>query len=70
MTAPAAAPKDNTQLFGILGIVLSWCFIGGLIFSILAIVQAGKFNKPKTLGFIGLGLTILFQIIYYFAFWA
>jgi hypothetical protein len=69
MTAPAAS-KDNTQLFGILGIVLSWCFIGGLVFSVLSIVQANRFGKPKTLGIIGLVLTIVFQVIWYVAFYS
>ena len=60
MTAPAA--KDNTQLFGILGICLSWCCIAGLIFSILSLVQANKTNGSKTLGLVGLVLSLLFLV--------
>jgi hypothetical protein len=73
MTAPPPAPvagKDNSQLFGILGIVLCWCFLGGLIFSILSIMQANKFGSSKTLGFVGLGLTIILQVVGYIAFYS
>jgi hypothetical protein len=70
MAQPVPAGKDNSKLFGILGIVLCWCFLGGLIFSILSIVQAGKYGSPKTLGIIGLVLTLVLQVVYYFAFYA
>jgi len=55
---PTAAGNDNSKLFGILGIVLCWCTLGGLIFSILSITQANKYGSSKTLGYVGLGLTI------------
>jgi hypothetical protein len=66
-TEPAA--NDKTTLFGVLGIVLAIClWPAGLVFSILALNAAGKAGKPKTLGIIGLVLTIVCaigSIVYY-----
>jgi hypothetical protein len=62
---PGAAPaSDNTTLFGVLGIVFGICFWPlGFVFSILAMNTAGKVGKPKTLGIIGLVLSIIAVVI-------
>ncbi len=70
MTAPVAPANDRSKVFGIIGICLCWCFLGGLIFSILSIVQASRNGSPKTLGIIGLVLTIVLQVVYYIAFYS
>ncbi len=64
MAPPPAPPaNDHTTLFGVLGIVLGIClWPAGLVFSILAMNAAGRAGKPKTLGIIGLVLTILAAI--------
>jgi hypothetical protein len=55
--------SDRTTLFGVLGIVFAFClWPAGLVFSILAMNAAGSAGKPKTLGIIGLVLTILAAI--------
>ena len=59
---PGMPPQraDNTTLFGVLGIVLAICFWpAGLVFSILAMNSAGRVGKPKTLGIIGLVLSVI-----------
>lgn len=59
-TPPAPPANDHTTLFGVLGIVLGIClWPAGLVFSILAMNAAGRAGKPKTLGIIGLVLTVL-----------
>lgn len=63
MTSPAPAAADRSRTFGIIGIALCWCFLGGLIFSILSIVQASRYGSSKTLGIVGLVLTVVLQII-------
>jgi hypothetical protein len=64
MAPPPAPPaNDHTTLFGVLGIVLGVClWPAGLVFSLLAMNAAGRAGKPKTLGVIGLILTILAAI--------
>lgn len=57
--------SDNTTLFGVLGIVLAICFWpAGLVFSILALNAAARVNKPRTLGVIGLILSVIAIIIF------
>jgi hypothetical protein len=63
MAQPVPAGKDNSKVFGIIGICLCWCFLGGLIFSILSIVQAGKNGSSKTLGYVGLALTVVLFLL-------
>jgi cell division protein FtsW (lipid II flippase) len=63
----APAGNDRSKVFGIIGICLCWCFLGGLIFSILSITQASKYGSPKTLGIVGLALTIVLQVVWYVA---
>jgi hypothetical protein len=70
VSQPVAAGKDNSKVFGIIGICLCWCFLGGLIFSILSLVQASKYGSSKTLGIVGLVLTLVLQVVYYFLFYA
>ena len=51
---PAPAAKDNTQLFGILGIVLGvCCWPLGIVFAVLSHLQANKNGKPATLAIVG-----------------
>lgn len=57
---PAASGTDRTTLFGVLGIILSLCcFPVGLVFDILSITQAKKFNSSPVLGYIGIVLAAL-----------
>jgi hypothetical protein len=66
---PAPAAKDNTTLFGVLGIVLTFCFwIPGVIFSILSLNSAKKAGKSPTLAYVGFALQavlLVLNIIYY-----
>ncbi len=56
--------SDRTTLFGVLGIVFAFClWPAGLVFSILAMNAAGSAGKPKTLGIVGLVLTIVCGVI-------
>lgn len=65
---PAPAAKDNTQLFGILGIVLSLCCVPvGVLFAVLSHLQANKNGKPATLAIVGYvvaGLALIGNIVY------
>ncbi|MBB5871580.1 hypothetical protein F4553_004959 [Allocatelliglobosispora scoriae] len=66
MTIPPSAPavKDNTKLFGILGIVFSIC--GGwlgLVFAILSLLQAKKHGKPATLAYVAFGILALWVVV-------
>ncbi len=62
MPPPAAvpAPRDNTQLFGILGIVLAvvCCPLLGILFGYLSMQEAKKYGKDQTLGKVGFWLGI------------
>ncbi|HEX6682066.1 MAG TPA: hypothetical protein VF062_04700 [Candidatus Limnocylindrales bacterium] len=55
------APRDNTQLFGILGIVLAVICCGplGILFGYLSIREAKKHGKDQTLGKVGFWLGIV-----------
>lgn len=59
---PAAAQpaRDNTQLFGILGIVLAvvCCPPLGILFGYLSMQEAKKSGKDQTLGKVGFWLAI------------
>lgn len=57
---PAAAGTDRTTLFGVLGIILSLCcFPVGLVFDILSLTQAKKYNNSPVLAYIGIVLAAL-----------
>ncbi len=60
MPAPEPVARDNTQLFGILGIVLAvaCCPLLGILFGYLSMQEAKKFGKDQTLGKIGFWLGI------------
>ncbi|WP_412542870.1 hypothetical protein R8Z50_10435 [Longispora sp. K20-0274] len=60
MTQPVA--KDNSKTLGIVGILLSWCIVG-LVCSIMSIMAAKKNNSSPTLGYVGVGLTVLWVIV-------
>ena len=70
---PAAAPaKDNTTLFGVLGIILGLicCGPAGIVLGILSMQAAKKSGKPQTLGIVAIVagvLNLVFGIIYYAA---
>jgi len=52
---PPAAPagKDNTTLFGVLGIIFALCCpLVGVIFGVLSQQQAKKNGKPATLAIV------------------
>lgn len=68
MSQPVASSNDKSKVFGIIGICLCWCFLGGLIFSILSITQATRNGSSKTLGIVGLVLTLVLQVVYFVAF--
>jgi len=58
---PAAAAKDNTTLWGVLGIVLALCcpFLGpvlGVVFGVLSMNEAKKHGKQPTLAYVAFGL--------------
>jgi hypothetical protein len=62
--APAA--NDRTQLWGILALVfaiLPCCPIIGLIFAILQIVEAKKWNKKPTMGYIAIGFFVFWVLL-------
>jgi hypothetical protein len=57
---PPAAANDKVTLWGVLGIVLGFCcWPVGLIFAILGLQEAKKFNKPPTLAYVGFGVVAL-----------
>ncbi len=60
--------KDNTTLFGWIGIIGGICCgILGLIFGALSVMQAKKWGKSPVLGYIGIVigvLTIIGGIVY------
>jgi uncharacterized membrane protein len=61
--AAAPASRDNTELFGILGIVLAviCCPLLGILFGYLSMQEAKKLGKSQTLGKVGfwLGIALL-----------
>ena len=58
MARPAG--KDNTQLFGIIGIITAICCgLIGLIFGILSIMQARKWGNSPVLGWIAIVIAVL-----------
>jgi predicted lipid-binding transport protein (Tim44 family) len=61
MTQPAQpAGRDNTTLFGWIGIIGGLCCgILGLIFGALSIVQAKKWGQSPVLGYIGIVIGVL-----------
>ncbi|MEV6527286.1 DUF4190 domain-containing protein [Longispora sp. NPDC051575] len=62
MTQPAG--KDNTQLFGILGIVFAFCCSPvGVIFGFLSINQAKKTGGSQTLGQVAIGLSAVLFVL-------
>jgi len=63
MTAPAAA-NDRTTLWGVLGIIGAFCcWPLGLVFGILCLMEARKFNKPPTLAYITFAVLALGLIL-------
>jgi ABC-type uncharacterized transport system permease subunit len=59
---PTAQPagRDNTTLFGWIGIIGGICCgILGIVFGILSIMQARKFNHSPVLGWIGIVIGVL-----------
>ncbi len=59
---PAVQPagKDNTQLFGWIGIIGGLCCgLIGIIFGVLSILQARKWGNSPVLGYIAIAVAIL-----------
>ena len=62
MTQPAPA-TDKVTLYGVLGIILSFCCGPiGLIFDVLCLQEAKRVGKPPTLAYIGFVLAGLYII--------
>jgi hypothetical protein len=59
--APAApAGNDRTTLWGVLGIVGAFCcWPAGVVFGILCLMEARKYNKPPTLAYVAFGILAL-----------
>lgn len=60
--APAARPagKDNTNLFGWIGIIGGLCCgLIGIIFGALSIMQAKKWGSSPVLGYIAIAVAIV-----------
>jgi hypothetical protein len=63
---PPVAGNDRTQLWGILALVFAvipCCPIIGLVFAILQIFEARKWNKTPTLGYIAIGFFVFWFIV-------
>ncbi|HET8684005.1 MAG TPA: DUF4190 domain-containing protein [Micromonosporaceae bacterium] len=61
---PVAAGNDRTTLWGVLGIVFAFCCpLVGIVFSILALLEARKYGKPPTLAYVGFGLAALVIVL-------
>jgi hypothetical protein len=58
---PQPAGTDRTQLWGILGIVIGLlcCGPAGIVFGVLSINEANKWNKSKTLGIVAIVLSVV-----------
>ena len=58
---PVPTGNDRTTLWGVLGIVIGLlcCGPAGIVFGILSINEASKWNKPKTLGILAIVLSAL-----------
>lgn len=61
MAQPAQpAGKDNSQLFGWIGIIGGLCCgIIGLVFGVLSIMQAKKWGSSPILGYVAIGIAVL-----------
>jgi len=63
---PVPAGKDKTQQWGILALVFSilpCCPLVGIVFAILQIVEAKKWNKTPTMGYIALAFAALWIVV-------
>ncbi|WP_254548680.1 hypothetical protein [Catellatospora tritici] len=63
--APPPAGKDNTQLFGIIGIVtaVACCAPVGILFGWLSMKEAREHGQDQTLGKVAFWLGIAFTIL-------
>ena len=61
---PDAAARDQTTLWGVLGIVFAFCCAPlGIVFAVLSLLEAKKVGKQPTLAYIGFGLAGLFIVL-------
>jgi hypothetical protein len=63
---PAPAANDRTQLWGILALIFAiipCCGLVGIVFAILQIVEAKKWRKQPTLGYIALGIVAFWIVV-------
>jgi len=57
---PAAAGNDKTTLWGVLGIIGAFCcWPAGVVFAILAFMEAKKYGKPPTLAYVAFGVLVI-----------
>lgn len=58
---PAAAGKDRTTLWGVLGIVvgLLCCGFLGILFGYLSVRDAKRYGGSPVLGYVAIGLSVL-----------
>jgi hypothetical protein len=61
---PPAAANDKVTLWGVLGIVGAFCcWPLGVVFAILCLMEARKYNKPPTLAYVAFGILALGLIL-------
>jgi hypothetical protein len=64
---PVPAGNDRTQLWGILALIfgaIPCCWLLGIIFAVLQIVEARKWNKKPTLAYVALGLVAFWFVVW------
>lgn len=59
--APAAAGNEKTTLWGVLGIVLGLicCWVFGVVFGVLSLLEAKKSGKPPTLAYLAFAAAVI-----------
>ena len=63
---PQPAGNDRTQLWGILALVcaiIPCCGLGAIVFGILQIVEAKKWNKKPTMAYVAFGILAFWIVV-------
>ena len=61
---PAAPGNDKVTLWGVLGIVFSFCCLPlGIVFAVLSLLEARKVGKQPTLAYVAFGIAALSLVI-------